>query len=126
MRLRQWNEPIQALPANRTDHAFTDRITLRAPGRRFQHLDSQFPDRLVEVARENAVAIVKQEFVETLISHRLSQLLQCPSRGRMRGDIEMDKAAAVVLDDNEHIQEAKPRGDGNEEVTGNESPLVQA
>lgn len=124
MRLRQWNEPIQALPANRTDHAFTDRITLRAPGRRFQHPDSQFPDRLVEVARKDAIAIVKQEFVPILISHHLPQLLQRPSRTRMRDDIEMNKAAAVVLDDYEYIQEAKPRGDGNEEVTGYESPRM--
>ena len=26
MRLRQWDEPIQALAADRTDHPFTDRI----------------------------------------------------------------------------------------------------
>lgn len=44
----------------------------------------------------------------------------------MCGDIEMNKAAAVVLDDYEYIQEAKPRGDGNEEVTGYESPRMQA
>lgn len=42
----------------------------------------------------------------------------------MRDDIEMNKAAAVVLDDYEYIQEAKPRGDGNEEVTGYESPRM--
>ena len=30
-----------------------------------------------------------------------------------------------MLDDYEYIQEAKPRGDGNEEVTRNESPRVQ-
>jgi hypothetical protein len=38
----------------------------------------------------------------------------------------MHKAAAVVLDDYEYIQEAKLRGDGNEEVTANDSPRVQA
>jgi hypothetical protein len=126
MRLRHWNEPVQALAANSTDHPFTDRITLRAPRRRLQHPDSQSPDRLVEVACEDAIAIVKQEFVLLLISHHLPQLLQRPNRGRMGGDIEMHKAAAVVLDDYEYIQEAKLRGDGNEEVTANDSPRVQA
>lgn len=60
------------------------------------------------------------------VAVRLPQLLQRPSRTRMRGDIEMNKAAAVVLDYYEYIQEAKPRGDGNEEVTGYESPRMQA
>src|SRR5487761_1515181 len=44
----------------------------------------------------------------------------------MPGDIDVNKAAAVVLDDYKDVEEPKPRGDGNEEVTGNESPRVQA
>jgi hypothetical protein len=43
----------------------------------------------------------------------------------MTGDIEMNKAAAVMLDDYKDIEEPKPRGDGNEEVTGNESARVR-
>ena len=78
------------------------------------------------MAREDAVAIVKQEFVLFSKPHDLSQLLQCPSRGRMPGDIKMNKAAAAMLDDDEYVQEGKPRGDGNEEVTRNEPPRVQA
>ena len=44
----------------------------------------------------------------------------------MPGDIDVNKAAAVVLDGYKDVEEPKPRGDGNEEVTGNESPRVQA
>ena len=77
------------------------------------------------MAREDAIAIMQQEFVPIRISHHLAQLLQRPSRTRMRRDVEMNEAAATVLDDYEYIEETKARGDGNEEVTGNESPRVQ-
>ena len=56
-------------------HPLTDRIALRAPGRRLQYPDPQPPDRLVEVSREDAFAIVKQEFVLISISDQLSHLL---------------------------------------------------
>ena len=44
----------------------------------------------------------------------------------MPGDVEMNEVATTVLNDYEYVQEPKSCGDGNEEVTGNESPRVKA
>lgn len=65
---------------------------------------------------EDAVAIMNQEFV-LLKTNRLAQLLQRPSRTWMGGDVAMDQTAAAMLDHYEHIQQAKRRGDGDEEIT---------
>lgn len=57
-------------------------IGLWAARRRLQNPEPQSADRLVQVAREDAIAILKQEFVLISTPRHLSQLLQCPSRGR--------------------------------------------
>jgi hypothetical protein len=43
-------------------------------------------------------------------SDGLAQLLQRPSGTWMGGDVAMDQAPAVVLDDHKHIQQTKGRG----------------
>ena len=44
----------------------------------------------------------------------------------MGGDIAMDQTAAAVLDHHEHVQQPERGGDGDEEITGNDSLGVQA
>src|SRR5450631_4113028 len=72
--------------------------------------------------REDAVAIVNQEFVPLFAPDGLTQLLQRPGGTRMRCDVAMDQAATVMLDHHEHVQQSKRCGDGDEEIAGNESP----
>ena len=60
-----------------------------------------------------------------LQSNRLTQLLQRPSRSRVRGDIAMNQASTAMLDDHEYIQLSKGYGDGEEKVTGNDPLGVQ-
>jgi hypothetical protein len=50
----------------------------------------------------------------------VDQLLACTLRGRTPGDVEVHDAAALVLEYEEHVQDAK-RGCGHDkEVDGNE------
>jgi len=78
------------------------------------------------MAREDAVTIMKQEFVLVWVPDHLPQLLQGPGRRRLRGDIAMNQAAAAVLDDHEYVQLAKRHRNCDEPVTGNDSLSVQA
>ena len=78
------------------------------------------------MAREDAVAIVNQEFVPALVPDGLTQLLQRPGGTRMRRDVAMDQTTAAMLDHHEHVQQPKRRGDGDEEIAGNESLGVHA
>ena len=122
----QKNQPIQAFSTNGADDSFTGRIGLRRAWRRLQRPDPQLADGLVEMAREDAVTIMKQEFVLVWVPDHLPQLLQGPGRRRLRGDIAMNQAAAAVLDDHEYVQLAKRRRNCDEVVTGNDSLSVQA
>ena len=76
--------------------------------------------------REDAVAIVNQEFVLVFVPERRAQLLQGPGRTRMGCDVAMDQAPAAVLDHHEHVQQPKRGGDGDQEIAGNDPVGVQA
>ena len=74
---------------------------------------------------EDAVAIVNQELVPVFAPNRLTQLLQHPRGTRMRCDVAMDQTTVAMLDHHEHVQQSQRRGDGDEEIAGNESRGVQ-
>jgi hypothetical protein len=82
-------------------------------------------DRLVEMVCEDAVAIVNQELVPVFAPDRLTQLLQHPGGTRMRCDVAMDQTTVAMLDHHERVQQSQRRGDGDEEIAGNESLGVQ-
>src|ERR1700676_3073652 len=126
MRLGQWNQPVQALATNRADDSFADRIRHRTARWRFQHLDSEPRDRLVEMVGKDTVAIVNQVFVPVLKSNCLTQLLQRPGGTRMGRYITMDQAPAAVFDQHEHVQRRDRGGYGNEEITSHDSLSMQA
>ncbi len=126
MGFSQGNQPIEALSANGPDEPFANRVGRRTSRRRFQYFDPEFRDRRVEVCGKNAIAIMQQVLVSLLQSNRLSQLLQRPSRSRVRGDIAMNQAPTAMLDDHEYIQLSKRCGDGEEKVTGNDPLGMQA
>ena len=117
MGFSQRNQPVEALAANGPDEPFANRIRRRTSRRRFQYFDSEFRDRRVEVCGKNAIAIMQQVFVPLLQSNRITQLLQRPSRSRVRGDIAMNHASTAMLDDHEYIQLSQGYGDGEEKVS---------
>src|SRR5450631_3868400 len=98
MGFSQGNQPIEALSASGPDEPFANRVGRRTSRRRFQYFDPEFRDRLVEVCGKNAIAIMQQVFVPLLRSNRLTQLLQRPSRSRVRGYIAMNHAPTAMLD----------------------------
>src|SRR5688500_2155415 len=84
MCFRQRDEPVQTLAPNRPDDAFTNRIRRGAVRWTLQHTQSQPFDEFVEISGEDAVAIMEQVFVSSLVSERFSQLLARPLRARMK------------------------------------------
>ena len=99
MRLGHWDHPVQALPADRSDHALADRVGLGACERRLQDLQAQGFDRIIQVLCEDRVTIMDQVLVVVGISDDLSQLLQRPARTRVRGHVHVRESACAVLDD---------------------------
>jgi hypothetical protein len=67
-----------------------------------------------------------EESVPVAVPDHLTQLLQCPGSARMSRDVVVDQSAAAMLNYHKHIQQTKGRGNGNEEIAGNEPLSVQA
>ena len=111
MRLRQRDQPVEALASNRSNHPFTDRIGLRAVRRRLEHGQAEIPDRFVQASREDAVPVVNQVPARTVEPNDLPQLLQGPCRSRVRRDCDAQDSTAAVLDDHEHVEQSECRRD---------------
>jgi hypothetical protein len=110
VRLGEWNQPVQTLPSNGPDDALTDRVGHRALRRGLQYSHPEPTDRLVQMSRKDAVAIMDQVFVSVLIPHRLSQLLARPARARVGRHVAVNQPTASMFDHHEHIQQSERAG----------------
>src|SRR5262245_49001190 len=112
--LVQHDDVVQALAAQGSDPAFDEGIlpgTLRCD----QHfLDAQVGDAPAEDRAVATVAVPDQVAWRLVKGEGLHYLPSDPVRGRMRGDVDMDDAAAVVAEDNETVEQAK--GDGRHDA----------
>ena len=122
---RQWDEPVQTFPAECANNALTHGAHLGTVRRGLQHADPEGLDRFIELACEDAVAIVNQELVPIFVPDSLTQLLQRPGSARMSRDVAVDQATAAMLDYDKHIQQSECRGNGDEEIARNDSLGVQ-
>ena len=112
------NEEVQTLPPQRADEPLAERIGLRCPHWRLEHPQSQVADALVELLRENAVAVMEQKAILMVSRDRFTELLQRPGGGRVRCDIGMQHAAGRMFHQHKHVEQAKSCGDHHAEVTG--------
>ena len=120
------DQPVETLPAQRSDHTLADGIHLRAVRGGSEYADSERLDRLVEFPREDAIAVFEPELVLMIQAEHFAQLLQRPGAGRMSCDFAVDQATASMLDDYEHARHAEARWDGEAKITGEDSSGVQA
>src|SRR5215510_13478008 len=59
----EWDETIEALLPERAQEPLAQRIGLRTPHRGLEHPEPEVPYALVELLRENAVAVVDEEAI---------------------------------------------------------------
>ena len=108
MPLVQRNHEIQALTTHGSDQPFAIRIRLWRAHRRPQ--DPQ-PKRafelLVQVPRENRIAIMDQELLAVVARKTFTKLLQRPSGGRMGRDIAVHNPPRANFHQHEDVQLAK-------------------
>ena len=70
------------------------------------------------------VAVAQEVGRGGVVREGVHDLLGCPGRGGMLGDIEVEDAPPVVGEYNEDEQDAQARGGNGEEVHGDEVPDV--
>ena len=114
----QEDQPIQTLSTDCTDQSLAERVRLRAPHRRFQHRQAHCGNRAVDRRRIDAVAVMNQKALGLIARNNPAKLLHSPfGRGMLR-HIPMDDPTRPDVKDDQHIQRAKPRRDGHEEIAG--------
>src|SRR5215469_9406183 len=98
------DQEIQRLSAQAAAKSLADGIGFRRPHRRSPNGNTQFLHGPVELLGEDAVSVVDQVSVPVASWQCLTELLQGPLRGRMRGDVVMDHSPGRYFQDHEHVQ----------------------
>ena len=122
MSLCQRNHQVQAFLPECSQYTFAEGIGLRPLGWCFEHPQAQMAYLLIELLREDAIAVMEQEAIAVVRWDRFAQLLQRPLRCRMRCHIDVQQSATSVFDDDKDVEETKGRGDYDTEVTGHNTP----
>ena len=120
------DEPVEALSAAGPDESLNVRIGPWRPHRCPEHPQPEPGDRRVDLAGEDAVAVVDEEAVAVVVGDRLAELLRRPRRGRVVGDIDVEDAAAADLHGHEDVEHAEGGRHRDEEVAGHDRRGVVA
>lgn len=80
MVLRQRNQPVEALPADRADQPLAERIGLGRPDWRLEHTQADAVDHAIQLAREDAVAVVEEEAGAVVVVDGLPQFAGSTTR----------------------------------------------
>ncbi len=116
---RQWNEEVEAFSAERTDHTFTDTVSLGASRRCSEYSQPQVRHRLVELGREDAIAIMDEKTVAMVRRDGFPQLLECPRRRCGVGcHITIHNPSCLVFDNDQYVEQPKRCCNDNTKVAG--------
>ena len=74
MVFRQRDEEVKAFSAERTDDPFTEAVSLGTSRWRFEYTQSHVFNGLVELGRENAIAVMDEKTVAMVRGNGFSQL----------------------------------------------------
>ena len=97
----------------------------RTPDARAHCLNAGGLQQIQHLGAEFGVAVQDGVFVRASIRECLAQLLANPCGGRMRGDVEVQDLAAVVVNDEEAVQQTEGRRWHGEEVQGDDGfPVI--
>src|SRR5215471_857456 len=97
------DQEIQTLSAQAAAKSLADGIRFWRPHRRSPNGNTQFLHGPVELLGEDAVSVVDHVSVPMASWKYLTELLQGPLRGRMRGDVVVDHSPSPYFQDHEHV-----------------------
>jgi hypothetical protein len=116
----QRNHQVQALPPQCAQEPLTKAIGFGTPHGYFQHPEPEVAHALVEVVREDAVAVMDEELVPMVSRHRFAELLYGPLGCGMHRHMAMQNPTRGVLHQHEDIEETKGRRDHRANIAGDD------
>src|SRR5215469_1770423 len=109
---------IQHLTAYAPHPSFRHSVLPRTANARPDSFDPTRFQRATHLAAEFAVTIKDDGAVWAWKRQGVSELLQNPTARRMRGSVEMENAAPMMLDDEEAVQHSETQRGHGEEIEG--------
>src|SRR5215469_11834262 len=109
---------VQALAPYRANHPLDIGSLPRRARCRQNFADAHVAHLVLEVIAENSIAVTKYVTRELLKGKGLSQLLSCPLRGRMSGDIAVNNATPIIGQYQKHVKDLEAESGHGEEVDG--------
>src|SRR6516165_10174285 len=113
----EWNQEVETFATKAAAESLAHRVRLWGPHRRAQNPYTQICKTLVDIRREDAVAIVDDEAVRMIARQGFPELLQRPFRRGMGRDVVVENLAGSDLHDNEDVEGTEGGGDHHEEIT---------
>src|SRR6516165_7726801 len=101
------NQEVQTFAAKTPAQSFAYGVGFRGSYWRPQNSYTQIRQTLVDLFREDAVAIVDEEAIEMTARQSFPELLQRPFRCGMRRDVVVENAAGSDLHDDEDVEGAE-------------------
>ena len=112
----QRNNTVQTFPPQRADEPLAERIGLRSPHWRLEHPQPQVAHTLVELLREDAIAVMDQELVGMVSGNRFAKLLECPRCSGMGRHMGVEDTTRGVFHHHKHVEQTKRGCDHHAEV----------
>src|SRR5215467_9984689 len=112
------NQEVETLPTQTAAQSLAHRVRLRGPHWRTENPYTQIGKTLVNILREDAVAVVDEEAVRMIARQGLPELLQRPFRRGMGSDVLVENLAGSDLHDEEDVEGTECGGDHHEETAG--------
>ena len=101
------DDVIQTVPPDAADYSFNEWILPRTPGRGFHLFDAEAVNAALKALSIDTVAVAQQIPRRFVPGERFIDLLRRPLSGRMGGDIEMSDSAAIMIQHDKHLENAK-------------------
>src|SRR6516225_4674174 len=114
------NHVIEALTTNGSDHSFYIGSLPRRARCRQDFADAHVAHLFSEVVAENSIAVAQQVARELGKGKGLPQLLSCPLRGRVGGNIEVQDATPVMGQNQENVKNLETDRRHDEEIDGDQ------
>src|SRR5215831_11724549 len=112
----EWNQEVETFATKAAAESLAHRVRLRGPHWRTQNPYTQIGKTLVDIRREDGVAIVDDETIRMIARQGFPELLHRPFRRGMGRDVLVDNLAGSDLHDNEDVEGTECGGDHHEEI----------
>src|SRR5215813_7203451 len=112
----EWNQEVQTFATKAAAESLAHRVRLWGPHWRTQNPYPQICKTLVEILREDAVAVVDDEAVRLIARQGFPELLQRPFRRGVGSDVLVENLTGSELHYNEDVEGTECGGDHHEEI----------